>query len=121
MPGPVRSSTAVTGTPAAGTGHATVKLADGKATARRIDLRADVPTAATVALPAFADANDDIAGLLGCTACGGILILIPLMIVALILVGYGMRVDSPTLRGVGIAFLVAAFALRFIKPPVSGE
>ena len=38
--------------------------------------------AATVALPAFADANDA-AGLLGCTACGGILILIPLMIVAL--------------------------------------
>ena len=46
---------------------------------------------------------------------------IALAIVALILVGYGMRVDSPTLRWVGIAFLVAAFALRFIKPPVAGE
>ncbi len=46
---------------------------------------------------------------------------IALTIVALILVGYGMRVDSPTLRWVGIAFLVGAFALRFIKPPVEGE
>ena len=46
---------------------------------------------------------------------------IALAIVALILIGYGMRVDSPTLRWVGIAFLVAAFALRFIKPPVAGE
>lgn len=46
---------------------------------------------------------------------------IALTIIALILVGYGMRVDSPTLRWVGIAFLVAAFALRFIKPPVAGE
>ena len=34
------------------------------------------------ALPAFADANDA-AGLLGCTACGGILILIPILIIAL--------------------------------------
>jgi hypothetical protein len=34
------------------------------------------------ALPAFADANDA-AGLLGCTACGGILILIPIVIIAL--------------------------------------
>jgi hypothetical protein len=46
---------------------------------------------------------------------------IALMIIALILVGYGMRIDSPTLRWVGIAFLVAALALRFIKPPVQGE
>ena len=46
---------------------------------------------------------------------------IALTMVALILVGYGMRVDNPTLRWVGIAFLVAAFALRFIKPPVEGE
>jgi Zn-dependent membrane protease YugP len=46
---------------------------------------------------------------------------IALTIVAFILVGYGMRVDSPTLRWVGIAFLAAAFALRFIKPPVKGE
>jgi hypothetical protein len=46
---------------------------------------------------------------------------IALFIVGLILVGYGMRVDSPSLRWVGIAFLVAAFLVRFIKPPVAGE
>ena len=46
---------------------------------------------------------------------------IALTIIAFVLVGYGMRVDSPTLRWVGIAFFVAAFALRFIKPPVEGE
>ena len=46
---------------------------------------------------------------------------VALAIIAIVLIGYGMRVDSPTLRWVGIAFLVAAFAVRFIKPPVVGE
>ena len=46
---------------------------------------------------------------------------VALFIIGVILIGYGMRVDSPTLRWVGIAFFVAAFALRFIKPPVAGE
>ncbi len=41
----------MTGKPAAGTGHATVKLADGRASERRIDLRADDPSLAEVALP----------------------------------------------------------------------
>ena len=41
----------MTGKPAAGTGHATVKLADGRASERRIDLRADDPALAEVALP----------------------------------------------------------------------
>lgn len=41
----------MTGRPAAGTGHATVTLADGKATARRVDLRADDDTRDAVALP----------------------------------------------------------------------
>lgn len=41
----------MTGKPAAGTGHATVKLANGAASERRIDLRADDPSLAEVGLP----------------------------------------------------------------------
>ncbi|MBX9580619.1 MAG: hypothetical protein K2X87_09955, partial [Gemmataceae bacterium] len=41
----------MTGKPAAGTGHATVKLANAAAAERRIDLRADDPALAEVALP----------------------------------------------------------------------
>jgi membrane-bound ClpP family serine protease len=40
---------------------------------------------------------------------------IALFVVGIILIGYGMRTDSPTLRWTGIAFLVAALALRFVK------
>ncbi|HEX4613964.1 MAG TPA: hypothetical protein VH092_37630 [Urbifossiella sp.] len=42
---------AMTGKPAGGTGHATVKLAGGRATERRIDLRADDPALVPNALP----------------------------------------------------------------------
>lgn len=45
---------------------------------------------------------------------------IALFIIALILLAAGMRSDNPTLRWIGIAFLVVAFALRFIpkqEPP----
>ena len=42
---------AMTGRPAAGTGHATVKLAAGRATERRLDLRADDPELIANALP----------------------------------------------------------------------
>lgn len=41
----------MTGRPSGGTGHATVSLANGAASARRIDLRADDPGLAEVALP----------------------------------------------------------------------
>jgi hypothetical protein len=43
--------TSMTGKPAGGTGHATVNLAGGRATARRIDLRADDPALVPNALP----------------------------------------------------------------------
>ncbi len=39
---------------------------------------------------------------------------VALFIVGVIILGYGMRVDSPTLRWIGIAFFAAAFLLRFI-------
>jgi hypothetical protein len=42
---------AMTGRPAGGTGHATVKLAGGRATERRLDLRADDPDLIPNALP----------------------------------------------------------------------
>ena len=40
---------------------------------------------------------------------------VALFIVGLIVLGYGMRVDSPTLRWIGIGFFGIAFLLRFIK------
>lgn len=40
---------------------------------------------------------------------------IALFIAAAILIGAGIRVDRASLRLVGIAFLAAAFALRFLK------
>lgn len=46
---------------------------------------------------------------------------IALFIVGLILIGYGMRVDSATLRWTGIGFLLVAFLLRFVKPRPESE
>ena len=40
---------------------------------------------------------------------------VALFIVAAILIGAGIRSDSASLRWTGIAFLAAAFLLRFVK------
>lgn len=40
---------------------------------------------------------------------------VALFIIAAILIGAGIRADSSALRITGIGFLVAAFALRFLK------
>jgi len=40
---------------------------------------------------------------------------VALFIIAAILIGFGIRADSSALRITGIGFLVAAFALRFVK------
>ena len=45
---------------------------------------------------------------------------IALFIIAAILIGAGIRSDSETLRWAGIAFLVAAFLLRFVKRSAPG-
>jgi hypothetical protein len=39
-----------------------------------------------------------------------------LVVIGLILFGYGLRVDHERLRWIGIAFLAAAAALRFVRP-----
>lgn len=37
-------------------------------------------------------------------------------LIAAILLGYGIRTDSETVRWAGIGFLVAALLMRFIRP-----
>ena len=39
-----------------------------------------------------------------------------LVVMAAIVVGYGIRSDNPTLRWVGIGLLVCALLLRFVRP-----
>jgi hypothetical protein len=39
-----------------------------------------------------------------------------LMLIAAVLLGWGIRADDTTLRWAGIAFLFAALILRFFKP-----
>jgi hypothetical protein len=46
---------------------------------------------------------------------------IALFLIALGFIAAGMRSDNPTLRWIGIAFLVVAFALRFIPKQESPE
>ena len=43
---------------------------------------------------------------------------IALFIVGAVIIGAGMRADNPTLRWIGIGFLVVAFLLRFLKKDV---
>lgn len=38
-----------------------------------------------------------------------------LVLIGLILFGYGLRVDNERLRWIGIAFLAAAVVLRFVR------
>ena len=40
---------------------------------------------------------------------------VALFAIAAILIGFGIRADSESLRWTGIALLAAAFALRFVK------
>ena len=41
---------------------------------------------------------------------------IALAVFGLLVFGYGVRVDSQTIRWVGIAFVAAAALLRFLRP-----
>lgn len=41
-----------------------------------------------------------------------------LFMIGAVLIGAGMRTDNPMLRWIGIAFLAAAFLLRFVKKDV---
>ncbi len=43
-----------------------------------------------------------------------------LMLVAAVLLGWGIRTDDSALRWAGIAFLFIALILRFIKPRAHG-
>ena len=45
---------------------------------------------------------------------------IALAVAGLLAFGYGIRVDSATIRWVGIAFVAAAAVLRFVRPRSSG-
>ena len=45
---------------------------------------------------------------------------IALAVAGLLAFGYGVRVDSATIRWVGIAFVAAAAILRFVRPRAGG-
>lgn len=44
------------------------------------------------------------------------LVKIALMLIAAVLLGWGMRIDDGALRWAGVAFLFVALVLRFFKP-----
>ena len=41
--------------------------------------------------------------------------------IGVIILGWGMRIDDPTVRWVGIGFLAAAFLTRFAKRPTATD
>jgi hypothetical protein len=45
---------------------------------------------------------------------------VALAVVGLLVFAYGIRVDSQSVRWVGIAFVAAAAVLRFVKPRSGG-
>ena len=45
---------------------------------------------------------------------------IALAVAGLLAFGYGVRVDSATIRWMGIAFVAAAAILRFVRPRTGG-